>query len=122
MVVAKVAGIRVRFQIRANLDDFKLKSLIFNWILINSGLKLLLYGTRISTNYCSPGNIGHLIFLIFWSPGNIGDRVFLIAWYPGNTGGGRAAPGVRLQEAWIDFGIYSWNFVTCPIPGNNTFL
>ena len=58
-VVAKVAGIRVRFHIWANLGDFKLRSCIFNWILINSGLKLLLYGTRFRINYCSPGNIGN---------------------------------------------------------------
>ena len=30
MVVAKVAGIRVRFQIWANLDDFELKLYMFN--------------------------------------------------------------------------------------------
>ena len=59
MVVAKVAGIRVRFQIWANLGDFKLKSYIFNWTLIDSGLKLLLYGTRLRINYCPPGNIGN---------------------------------------------------------------
>ena len=39
----------------------------------------------------------------------------------GNTGGGRAAPGVRLRGAWFFLGPCSWNFVTCPISGNNTF-
>ena len=44
-------------------------------------------------------------------------------WFPygRNTGGGRAAPGVRLRGAWIIFGVCSWNFVTCPIWGNNRF-
>ena len=31
----------------------------FDWIFIDSGLKLLLYGTRIRINYCPPGNIGN---------------------------------------------------------------
>ena len=47
--------------------------LFFNWILIDSVLNLLLYGPRIRINYCSPGNIGNLIFLYFWTPGNIGN-------------------------------------------------
>ena len=34
---------------------------------------MLLYGPRIRINYCSPGNIGNLIFLYFWTPGNIGN-------------------------------------------------
>ena len=34
--------------------------LFFNWILIDSVLKWLLYGPRIRINYCSPGNIGNL--------------------------------------------------------------
>ena len=33
--------------------------LFFNWIWTNSGLKLLLYGTRLRINYCPPGNIGN---------------------------------------------------------------
>ena len=68
------------------LGDFYLKLCIFDWILIDSGLKLLLYGTRIRINYSSPGNIWKLDFYMFSYPGNIGNRVFLIAWYPGNIG------------------------------------
>ena len=30
------------------------------------------------------------------------------------------APRVRLRGAWIIFGICSWNFVTCPISGNQS--
>ena len=51
-------GIEVR-EIRYILGGFQLKSYIFNWILIDSGLKLLLYGTRIRINYSPPGNIGN---------------------------------------------------------------
>ena len=58
---------------------------MFKLILIDSGLKLLLYGTRIRIN-SSPGNIWKFDFNIFSYPGNIGNRVFLIAWYPGNIG------------------------------------
>ena len=32
---------------------------IFNWILIDSGLKLLSYGPRFRINYSPPGNIGN---------------------------------------------------------------
>ena len=42
-----------------NLSDFLLKLCIFDWIWTDSGLKLLLYGTRLRINYCSPGNIGN---------------------------------------------------------------
>ena len=36
---------------------FQLKFIVFNWILINSGQKLLLYGPRIGIIYSYPGNI-----------------------------------------------------------------
>ena len=81
------------------LDDFQLKSCIFNWILINSGLTLLSYGTRFRINahleileieVCNilqnPGNIGKRIFLIQSYPGNIGNLIFPIFPYPGNIG------------------------------------
>ena len=38
---------------------FELKFNIFNWILINSVLKLLLYGPRIGIIHSDPGNIGN---------------------------------------------------------------
>ena len=38
---------------------FYIKFHIFNRILIDSVLKLLLYGPRIRINYCPPGNVGN---------------------------------------------------------------
>ena len=55
----------------------------FNWILIDSGLKLLLYGTRIRINYSSPGNIWKFDvynFLISWKYWKSGFSNFLVAW------------------------------------------
>ena len=40
-----------------NPSDVLIKVLYFHWILINSGLKLLLYGPRIRINHSPPGNI-----------------------------------------------------------------
>ena len=51
---------------RPNLGDFQLKLNIFNWIWINSVLKLLLHGTRIRINYCPPGNIGNMSFFMYF--------------------------------------------------------
>ena len=73
---------------------------IFDWILIDSVLKLLLYGTRFRINYCPPGNIGNWSlqhspeswkywkseFLTSSYPGNIGKRIFSTSSYPGNSG------------------------------------
>ena len=58
------------------------------------------------------------VFFDFSHPGNleIGFFQFLIWWKYGRR---RAAPGVRLWGPWIIFGVGSWNFVTCPISGNN---
>ena len=42
-----------------NLADFSLKFNILNWNLINSGLELILYGTRFRIIYSYPANIGN---------------------------------------------------------------
>ena len=65
---------------------FYIKFYIFYWILIDSGLKLLLYGTRIRINYCPPGNIGNRglqHYLQSWKDGTLDFSNFS---YPGNIG------------------------------------
>ena len=80
--------------------------------MIDSGLKLLLYGTRIRINYSSPGNIWKFDFYIFSYPGNIGNRVFLIAWYPGHIG------NWIFLVFWYPGNIGDWIFLVFWSPGN----
>ena len=113
---------------------------MFNWILIDSGQKLLLYGKRIRINYSwswkcwklksstlsiileileiwffdilISWKYWKLDFSIFSYPGNIGNRVFLIAWYPGNIG------NWIFLVFWYPRNIGNWSFLIFWSPGN----
>jgi len=75
---------------------------------------------EVSNILYNPGNVGKHLFLLSHIL-ELFEILFFISPYLGSADGGRAAPGVRLWGPWIIFGICSWNFVICPISGNNTF-
>ena len=76
---------------------------------------------EVSSILYNPGNIGKLTFSIFSYPGNIGNLLFLFShvlkiWAAGGRLQGLGSGGLHF------FGEpFSWNFVTCPISGNDTF-
>ena len=94
--------------------------------LIDSVLKLLLYGTRFRMNYCPPGNIGNwglqhspesweswkTIFLIQSYPGNVGKRIFSTFSYPGNIGKRIFSTSSYPENiGWYDpYSVLSWKY------------
>ena len=100
---------------------------------------MLFYEPRIGNIYSYPGNIGNCCLHFSQNPGNIGNLSFSIFYYAGNMGnwslhipgvleiraaGGRrqAAPSAVLRCLALFLRPCSWNFVTCPISENKTFL
>ena len=84
---------------------------------------------EVSNILYNPGNIGNLSFSNSSYTGNIGNLLFSISHMVEMRAAGGRLQGLGSEGlaflffffCFCFFGACSWNFVTCPISGNNTF-